>query len=146
MPSFSIGFYNTENFFDYHDNLHNHDRDFTPTGSKKWTENRYWNKVTRIGQVISQMRLEETGNPSLFMGLAEVENAKVLTDLVNSEFLKDYEYDFIHFDSLDERGMDTAMLYRKNLISPEYIEPLRFVFPETGLPTDFTRDVLYVRF
>src|SRR5690606_24201701 len=81
----------------------------------------------------------------LFMGLAEVENAKVLTDLVNSEFLKEYEYDFIHFDSLDERGMDTALLYRKDLILPEYIEPLRFVFPEIGIPTDFTRDVLYVK-
>src|SRR5690606_11028611 len=146
MNPFSIGFYNTENFFDIHDDVIHHDRDFTPHGSKKWTEKRYRNKVKKIGQAISQLGLKETGNPPLFVGLAEVENEKVLTDLINSEHLKEFDYQFIHFESLDERGMDTAILYRKDFIFPETVEPLRFVFPETVIPKDFTRDVLYVEF
>ncbi len=146
MNHFSIGFYNTENFFDTSDDSFKHDNEFTPNGSKKWTEKRYRNKVRKIGQAISQLGLKETSRPPLFVGLAEVENAKVLNDLIHSENLNEFNYNYIHFESLDERGIDTALIYRKDLIHPENIEPIRLTFPETGDPTDFTRDVLYVQF
>lgn len=146
MRTFSVGFYNTENFFDFNDDAFNHDKDFTPGGSKKWTENRYRNKVKKIGQAISLPGLKETGSPPLFAGLAEVENAKVLNDLVHCEHLIRFGYEYIHFDSPDERGMDTAVIFRKNLINPEFAEPIRFRFPGTDMANDFTRDVLYVRF
>lgn len=146
MSHFSIAFYNTENFFDPANDSRTHDNDFTPTGSKKWTEKRYRNKVWKIGQAISLLGFSETGNPPVFAGLAEIENAKVLHDLVHSEHLEEFDYDFIHFESLDERGIDTALIYRRELIFPEKIEPIRLTFPESGIPTDFTRDVLYVKF
>ena len=61
--------------------------------------------------------------------------------------MKEFDYGFIHYDSLDERGIDNAILYRKNLIRLLKSEPLRFTFPEEAVvPEDFTRDVLYVRF
>src|SRR5690606_41574203 len=41
---------------------------------------------------------------------------------------------------------DTAMIYRKDLINPLVAEPIRLQFPETGIPSDFTRDILYVKF
>lgn len=146
MKVFSIGFYNTENFFDCRDNAVIHDADYTPQGSKKWTNNRYADKVNKIGQAISRLGWEKTGMPPLFVGLAEIENANVLNDLIHSRFLEEFGYQYIHFDSLDERGMDTAMLYRKEFIFPVHVEPMRMVFPETGSPTDYTRDVLYIQF
>lgn len=146
MNHFSIAFYNTENFFDPNDDSLTHDGDFTPNGKKKWTESRYRIKVKKIGQAISLIGLNETGRPPMFVGLAEVENARVLNDLVQSEFLEEFNYDYIHFESLDERGVDTAMIYRKDFITPDTVEPIRLQFPEFGDPTDFTRDVLYVKF
>lgn len=146
MNHFSIAFYNTENFFDANDDEFKHDVDFTPNGRKKWTDNRYRIKVKKIGQAISQLGMAETGNPPLFVGLAEVENANVLNDLVHSEFLKEFNYQFIHFESLDERGIDTALIYRADLIQPIKVEAIQLTFPEFGDPTDFSRDVLYVKF
>jgi len=146
MNHFSIAFYNTENFFDPEDDSLTHDGDFTPNGRKKWTEKRYRNKVWKIGQAVSLLGLSETGNPPLFVGLAEIENAKVLQDLIQSDHLDEFNYDYIHFESLDERGIDTAMIYRKDLINPLVAEPIRLQFPETGIPSDFTRDILYVKF
>lgn len=145
MNHFSIAFYNTENLFDPFDDSKTHDVDFTPNGSKQWTEKRYRDKIWKIGQAISQLGLKETGKPPLIVGLAEIENARVMNDLIHSEHLEEFNYGYIHFESLDERGIDTALIYRRDLIDVEKAEPIRFAFPEVD-PTDFSRDVLYVRF
>lgn len=143
-----IGFYNTENFFDVADDPDKFENEYTPEGSRKWTQNRYENKVWKIASVISELGFKETGSPPLFLGLAEIENDSVLKDLINSEHLKEFNYDFIHFDSLDERGIDNAILYRKDLIELIKSEPIRLVYrnPENYDDTDFSRDILYAKF
>ncbi len=148
MKSGVIGFYNTENFFDTKDDPDKFENEYTPEGSRKWTLKRYENKVWKIGSVISELGVAETGSPPLFIGLAEIENDTVLNDLVNSEHLKEYNYNFIHFDSLDERGIDNAILYRKDLIDLIKAEPIRLVYrnPENYDDTDFSRDILYAKF
>ena len=147
MKKSTIGFYNTENFFDVTDDPEKYENEYTPRGSRKWTQKRYENKVWKISSVISELGLKETGVPPLMVGLAEIENDTVLKDLIQSEHLKAFDYGFIHYDSLDERGIDNALLYRKNLIRPIHSEPLRFTFPEGAIdPQDFTRDTLYTQF
>ena len=37
------------------------------------------------------------------------ENALVLEDLINSKHLDDLNYNFVHYDSSDERGIDVAL-------------------------------------
>src|SRR5690606_39421479 len=52
------------------------------------------------------------------LGVAEVENKKVLNDLISYNGLKDLEYDFVHHNSPDERGIDTGLLFKKGHFEP----------------------------
>ncbi|HLT54111.1 MAG TPA: hypothetical protein VKZ97_09475, partial [Flavobacteriaceae bacterium] len=101
----TIAFYNLENLFDIYDDEFTNDNDFLPNSDKKWTPKRYENKLRKLGFAMSQIGKEETGKPPVIIGLAEVENNLVLDDLISSQHLDDLHYDYVHFDSLDERGI-----------------------------------------
>ncbi|GAB5398595.1 MAG: endonuclease [Aureisphaera sp.] len=142
---YTIGFYNLENLFDTVDDPETLDDDFTPESEKEWNEKRYQKKLKKMGRVISDIGFEDIGYPPALMGLAEMENARVLEDLINSKFLKKKGYDFVHFDSSDERGIDTALLYRKELF--EVIDSRTYTLYLTNEfgQRDYTRDILYVK-
>jgi len=141
----SIAFYNLDNLFDIYDDPDTLDDDFTPTGEKKWTLRRYKNKVQKLGEVLSNIGLEHAFMPPVFVGLAELENESVLIDLVESKKLAPFNYEYVHYDSPDERGIDVAFIYQKKyfelLDSKKY--PL-LLFDENG-KRDYTRDMLLVK-
>ncbi|MDC8002599.1 endonuclease [Aureisphaera galaxeae] len=142
---YSIAFYNLENLFDTTDDPNTLDDDFTPDSDKDWNEKRYRKKLKKMGRVISNIGYEDVGYPPAILGLAEMENAAVLRDLIDSKFLKKKGYDFVHFDSSDERGIDTALLYRKKIF--EVIEANTYTVYLTNEfgERDYTRDILYVK-
>ncbi len=142
---YSIAFYNLENLFDTTDDPDTLDDDFTPDSQKKWNEKRYRKKVKKMGRVISNIGYEDIGFPPAIIGLAEVENALVLQDLVDSKFLKKKDYDYVHFDSSDERGIDTALLYRKELFSVISQETYTVYLTNEFGERDYTRDILHVK-
>jgi predicted extracellular nuclease len=109
QKNFTVAFYNTENLMDTLDNPRALDNDFLPNGKYKWDSQRYKKKITSIATVISKLGDED--GPEL-IGLAEIENKKVLTDLVSSKELKSLGYSIVHYDSPDERGIDVALLYK----------------------------------
>lgn len=43
------------------------------------------------------------------IGVAEAENRRVLTDLVSQPAIANYE--FVHYEGPDKRGIDCALLY-----------------------------------
>ena len=140
----TIAFYNIENFFDVYDDKSIHDGDFLPTANKKWTLKRYKNKLRKIGFVISNIGEKETGKHPAIIGLAEVENASVLKDLITSKHLEEFSYDFIHYDSQDERGIDVALVYDKTIFKPTHSEVFSIeLFRDSG-DRDYTRDILLV--
>lgn len=145
QPLFTIAFYNTENLFDTNDDEETLDRNFTPNGNRKWTKKRYENKIGKLSMAISKIGVEETSYPPSIIGLAEVENAKVVQDLINKEYLGRENYDFVHYDSWDERGIDVALIYNTKVFNVEHSEPLRPPMIYNGDGRDMTRDVLYVR-
>lgn len=140
----TVAFYNVENLFDLKNNKLKHDNDFLPGSIKNWTPKRYQNKLRKIGYAISNIGRRETGKHPALVGLAEIENATVIKDLMASKHLKHCNYDYIHFDSLDERGIDVALLYDttafKVLDSEAFAVSL---IDDDGTP-DYTRDVLLV--
>lgn len=141
---YAIGFYNIENLFDTIDDPDTLDDDFTPNTEKNWTEKRYKKKLKKVGRVISNIGYEEIGYAPVLLGVAEVENETVLRDLVNSKFLENKDYDFVHFDSPDERGIDVALLYRKDRFKVLHSEAHQLhLFNEEG-QRDYTRDILHV--
>ncbi|MDO6425330.1 hypothetical protein, partial [Saccharophagus degradans] len=56
--------------------------------------------------------------------MAEVENRKVLEDLIATAPLNKYPYDIIHYDSPDQRGIDVALLYNKDIFRPTHSESI----------------------
>ncbi|HIE29642.1 TPA: endonuclease, partial [Candidatus Poribacteria bacterium] len=140
-----IAFYNTDNMFDVFDDPDTLDDDFTPTGDKKWTLRRYKNKIEKIGEVISTIGLKHAKLPPIFVGLAELENQTVLLDLVESKKLAPFNYDYVHYDSPDERGIDVGFIYQKAYFEllDSKIYPL-MLFDERG-KRDYTRDMLLVK-
>lgn len=140
----TIAFYNIENLFDLENDPFTNDDDFLPTSTKRWTVKRYTNKLRKLAKVISKIGEDSIEESPAIVGLAEVENKKVLQDLIESEGLAGKSYNFVHYDSLDERGVDVALLYKSNLF--EVISSETFsveLYTETG-ERDYTRDILLV--
>lgn len=135
----TILFYNVENLFDTLDNPLTEDDDFTPNSYKKWDTDRYFQKQANLAKVI-----KASGDDlPLFMGLAEVENKRVVQDLINTRDLKKGNYGIVHEESPDERGIDVAFLYQKEYFEVENHKPITITFSFNYSIT--TRDILYVK-
>ncbi len=140
----TLAFYNVENLYDISNDKKTLDDDFTFQGNRSWNLTRYQNKLIRISKAISSMGKEQTSNLPTFFGLCEIENKKVIEDLLQ-KFPPDANYGFVHLDSLDERGIDTAFFYNKNYFTLEHYDFLRIpVYNSDGL-RDFTRDITYAK-
>jgi len=131
-------FYNVENLFDTLDDPFTEDDDFTPHERKKWTNERYEEKLNNLSKVIAQAA---NGFPA-FVGLAEVENRTVLEDLINTPALREAGYGIVHEDSPDVRGIDVAFLYQKELFSVNDYKAISIQFDFD--PSITTRDILYI--
>jgi hypothetical protein len=140
-----VAFYNLENLFDTINTEGVNDEDFTPQGLNKWTSERYWIKINRMAEAISRIGEDDgiKGGPAI-LGVSEIENRSVLKDLVSHPLLKSSNYQIVHYDSPDLRGVDVAMLYQ-----PRYFRvtssdsPELLIFNENNERV-YTRDQLVV--
>jgi predicted extracellular nuclease len=133
-----IAFYNVENLFDTVDDPNHADDDFTPDGKQKWTTERYEKKLNQVAQVIEDMEFPD------FLGLCEIENSKVLADLIRTDKLKTKKYEIAHFDSPDYRGIDVALLYDKEQFKLKSAKPIVIDIPDDIEANYTTRDILQV--
>ena len=136
----SIAFYNCENFFDTVHNPVKEDEEFTPGGKYHYTQKVYEQKLHNIATVLQSMGPD--GGPAL-IGLAEVENNTVLTDLVNQPEIANRHYKYEWFDGPDPRGINVALLYNPALFRVIKATALHVDLGGTGGKT-VTRDVLQV--
>ncbi len=138
-PTFTVAFYNVENLFDLEDHPGTQDGEFTPESEKAWDMEKYQKKLDDLSAVIRAIDKDEL--PEI-IGLSEVENKKVLDDLIQTKTLRKGEYGIVHYESPDLRGIDCALLYRMQdfrVISSRAI-PVSFPFDSA----ETTRDILYV--
>lgn len=133
-----VAFYNVENLFHPSDDSLTRDDDFTPTGAYHWSYGKYYKKIANVAKVLIAMG---QGNPPAIVGLAEIENERVLKDLCYRSPLKTFGYRYVHHDSPDRRGVDVALLYRDSLVRilREHKVPVQFPFE----PQTRNRDLLY---
>lgn len=136
-----IMFYNVENLFHPSDDSLTADEDFTPTGAYHWTYRKYYRKVSMIGKVI--IALGE-GEPPCIVGLAEIENERVLKDLCYNSPLRKFGYRYIHYDSPDRRGVDVALLYRPEFAKAAKHRKIPVIFPFDS--SSRNRDILHATF
>lgn len=142
----TIAFYNLENLFDYEDDPITFDNDRTPEGKDHWTEEIYSKKVWNMATVISEIGKEVTGQPPSIIGVCEIENRRVLEDLLNTDPLRETDYGLVHFDSPDRRGIDVALLYRKSVFVPSQYKAVELLLFDDQDTTKriYTRDQLLV--
>jgi hypothetical protein len=117
-----IAFYNLENLFDTiidSDTNKILQDDFTPFGPKKWNTNKYYEKLDNMALVISMLGVEKVEDGAAIVGVCEIENESVLIDLVGQEKIKSRNYQIVHYESPDRRGIDVGLLY-----NPKYFKVL----------------------
>lgn len=107
-----IAFYNVENLFDTIKSPLINDVDFTPKGANNWTSQKYQTKIQNIAKVIDDIRAD-------IIGIAEVENEGVVRDLLTA--MKS-DYNYIHRNTSDSRGIDLALFYKGDTFFPKKIE------------------------
>jgi len=107
----SVGFYNLENLFDTINNPNTNDEDFLPEGKNHWTSERYHKKLNNMAYAVSRIGDNLMPIPPMILGISEIENRSVVEDLVKNDYLKKYNYQIVHYDSPDRRGIDVGLIY-----------------------------------
>lgn len=92
-PDFLCMFWNVENFFE--------------------TRPHFKDKCNGIAKTV-MLAADEFGMMPDLIGLAEVENRRVVQKLVSRTGLRRADYGIVHYDSPDHRGIDCALLYRRS--------------------------------
>jgi predicted extracellular nuclease len=139
QASFRVMFYNVENLFDTEDAPKKNDNEFTPRGSRSWTNKRYYTKLNNIAKVVTSVGQWDT---PVLVGLCEVENDKVLKDLTAYSPLKKMQYRYLLVESQDRRGIDVALLYQRDRFKYLYHQAIPVHFPYNKRKK--TRDILHV--
>ena len=119
--NYVIGFYNLENLFDTYNDPAKNDEEFLPDGKNQWTEVKYQKKLQNMAKVIRSMK-EENGAWHALLGVSEIENRLVLEDLVMEPQIAEANYQIIHYDGPDRRGVDVALLYKPEVFTLRILE------------------------
>lgn len=139
-----IGFYNFENLFDTLDTPDVRDTEFTPDGSRLWNTRIYQKKLDQLTRVVSELGTELTPDGVALLGVAEIENRSVLEDFVAHPTIKNRNYQIVHYDSPDHRGIDVALLYQPKYFKLTDSKAIPLLIYEDDGDRRFTRDILYV--
>lgn len=140
VKSQSIVFYNVENYFDCLNDSLTNDDEYTPEGMRRWTPRRQDAKCSNIAKVI--LSVGEWSLPAL-VGLCEVENRSLLDQLVFDSPLRTSKYSVLHRGSPDHRGIDVALLYRKEVF--ELLDSAWIPLLASNGKVKRTREILYCK-
>ena len=137
-----VGFYNIENLFDTIDDPIKNDEEFLPNGVNQWNTEKYLNKLHNMAYAISTIGTDYTPDGVAVLGLSEIENRHVIEDMVAQPELADRNYQIVHYDSPDRRGVDVALIYNPKYLKVTGTKSYTTVVP--GEPDFITRDQLLV--
>lgn len=140
-----IAFYNFENLFDTIDSPDTDDLEFTPNGPNLYNSHVYYDKLSHLARVISEVGTEYTPDGPAILGASEIENVTVLQDLVRQPAIASRGYRIIHQDSKDARGVDVALLYQPKYFQPQHVDYFSLTTNEVGSTITYSRDILIAR-
>ena len=137
--SLSVMCWNVENFFDWRsDSTTVSDTEFSSRGERHWSWKRFQAKANAFAKALFWVE-GETGRLPDIVGLEEVENAFVLWQLLRKTALRKTDYQYVHYDSPDRRGIDVALLYRSSELELIDSRPCHLYEADTVMAT---RDIL----
>ena len=137
MPSYYIAFWNVENLFDV---------DRSPE-RPEWMQRALARELAgwdaevlalKIGQLAHIIRQMNGGAGPDVLGVCEIENERVLHQLIAALDLPGRDYDVAHADTADERGIDVAFLFDRAIFEK------REQFSQVILKRNATRDLFQV--
>lgn len=142
MPTpYSIAFWNLENYFDEENSPRRSARLQNKIGGDLvgWTPQLRDTKRDQLGSIIVQ--LNGGAGPDI-LGVCEVENQFVVDQLAQrlNQLMPGRNYTVEHHDTTDQRGIDVAMIFDRNLFTP-VAQFSHFVMRRTS-----TRDIFQVNF
>ncbi|MCH1547213.1 MAG: endonuclease/exonuclease/phosphatase family protein, partial [Flavobacteriaceae bacterium] len=141
----TIAFYNVENLFDTINDVNKNDEASPMMEINYDRGNIYKKKIVNMSKVIADIGKDFTNTSPAIVGLSEVENKQVIVDLLKDNSLADINYEIIHYESPDKRGIDVAMIYNedvfkiKNTLSYELL-----IYDDEDGDRIYTRDQLVV--
>jgi len=128
--------WNLENLFDTVDDPGKNDEEFTPKGSKHWTEARLNVKLQHLAQVINLMN---NGKGPDLLGVEEVEHKALLQKLLTL-VKTDKNYGIAYAESPDKRGIDNGLIFNKNFFRIIFVKAVKVELP-SRYPTRFILEV-----
>ena len=128
----TIGFWNIENLFDIENDPNKNDDEFSLNGRKNVTQEIYDLKIKHSAEVLFDLNVD-------VLGLCEVENVTVLQDL--NRAYGGRNYNIVHYESPDKRGIDNALMYDENRFSVLASRPIPNILKNGNI----IRDILYVK-
>lgn len=141
----TIAFYNLENLFDTLNDPLKYDEASPMMEISNNRSGVYKKKVRNMARVIADIGREQTNNSPAIIGVCEIENRKVLEDVVNDPLLLSKDYGIVHIEGPDRRSIDVALLYQKEVFqvisSKSYELKIYDALPRKRI---FTRDQLLV--
>lgn len=124
--AYTVMFYNLENLYDTIDDPLTNDDEFTPSGAKRWTHQKYEKKLDNLSEVFSAVSNSYGGFP-IIVGVSEVENREVMVDLASRKRMSGSHYKCVHYESNDARGVDVGLFYRPDKFKLIGSEPVKLV-------------------
>lgn len=116
---YGIAFYNVENLFDTVHDYNKNDFEYLPEGKNKWNAMKYNAKLKNISKVLSQLCTDKVPTGAAVVGVSEIENYKVLEDLLKQPALAEKGWKYVQHEGPDRRGVDCAFFYNPRLFKFE---------------------------
>tara|TARA_Y100000588_G_scaffold128966_1_gene141258 strand:- start:1640 stop:2692 length:1053 start_codon:yes stop_codon:yes gene_type:complete len=141
----TIAFYNVENLFDTINDVNKND-EASPIMEIKFNRSEiYKKKVENMASVIADIGTDLVNKSPSIVGLSEVENRNVIEDLLNNKHLLNKNYDIVHYDSPDERGIDVGLIYNKDVFKVNSTKSHELIiYDNKSSKRNYTRDQLVV--
>jgi predicted extracellular nuclease len=158
LSEFNIAWWNVENLFDVMPWEERARKVKNIGGLKKdlkdWDDATLQKKLGQLAEVIKEMN---SGKGPDILGLCEIENRSVLLKLIDkikTGDLANRNYDVVHQDSPDPRGIDVAFIYDSDLFgfyikdptAPEDSDDRKYYFSHEVVKRSPTRDIFQVNF
>ena len=141
----TIAFYNVENLFDTINDVNKNDEASPMMEINYDRGNIYKKKIVNMSKVIADIGKDFTNTSPAIVGLSEVENKQVIVDLLKDNSLAEINYEIIHYESPDKRGIDVAMIYNEDVF--KIINTLSYellIYDDEDGDRIYTRDQLVV--
>ncbi|MCR4612897.1 MAG: endonuclease/exonuclease/phosphatase family protein [Bacteroidaceae bacterium] len=142
MIVYPIAFYNLENLFD---TIHDvrmemvdgvmtkvedkNDYEYLPDGANVWGTMKYQAKLANMSKVLAEFATDRVPYGAAVVGVSEIENRRVLEDLLKQPALANRGWQIVHEEGPDRRGVDCAFFYNPKLFKYQSHKLVPYVYP-----------------